>query len=273
MLTYKPIDAIIPRIPKAVREDENYATLMSNALQAYRDIAGPSDDKERIAIFDIVNHTVQLPESMHTINLVTYLCPGNGCTSVCKDQTVESTTVECTDCATGNYQIFHQVFLDSSYYHKCYEPLKYVGDSPMCTHCWNRHCHDCAETFSVDETGKLTTSIKEGKLCIVYLEYLQDKDGKYLVIDDPAVLRYLAIHATFRYLEERLLSSEQGAIAAFDRYLSLESIWQNKARGSIRQLTANLGAIRELGIDRYNAIMMRALPYYIRDKYEFNYGR
>jgi hypothetical protein len=275
MLPYIEIDSIIPRIPKPVREESSYTQMLADALAAYRQIGGPIDHlEERISIFKVVNHKVELPLEVHSISLVTKLC-NEPTDEQCKEfEALQSdSTTETSTCSTGNYQIFHQLFLDSSYYNNCYCPMKYVGpNTPLCEKCVNRFCHGCNETFSVDHNRVLTTSFADGYICVVYDRQLK-RNGKFLIVDDEVVKEYLATHVTWLYAQNQLLMREDGGQALFDRYQTRDSIWANKAAGRLRLLGLNLNAIRELTVDRYNAVMMRALPYWVRDKYEFNYGR
>jgi len=225
MLRYIEIDSIIPRIPQPVRKDMSFTQMLSDALAAYRQIGGPIDHlEERISIFQVKNHKVELPVDIHSISMVTKLC-NEPTDKQCEEfEALQSDAETCTDCATGDYQIFHQVFLDSSYYNSCYCPIKYVGpNTQLCQTCVNRFCHDCSETFSVDYNRVLTTSFKEGYICVVYDRQLK-KNGKYLIVDDEVVKEYLATHVTWLFIQNQALMGESGSMSLFDRYQTRDSM-------------------------------------------------
>jgi len=100
-MNYISISSILNYIPAAIKREEDKSTLLSYALDAYRDLGVRRSSISDIKVVPIVNHTVALPSGTKLINFVYYTAVLDAddklelCTcAVCPTDTT------CTNCAT-----------------------------------------------------------------------------------------------------------------------------------------------------------------------------
>lgn len=186
------LQTVLNRIPPAIRKEDYDENLLSYALDGLRFFSFNQKYINKIAIVPIHNHIVQIPEDLHSVNLVTYqadeptdeyaldmfcFCEDTKCGTCQKavscgnpgiyvgsDNNVFCDT--CSGCLTEKeefesrtnsicrHNISYQLFLDSRYYNELHLPLKFIGNGSnvLCTSCPNRFVQDCSETFSIDPT-------------------------------------------------------------------------------------------------------------------------
>ena len=279
MINYVKINAVLPRISNAVRQEDTNLNLLSYALNAYDLIASPVHKTESPNLYTVKDHKVQLCDDVIMINMATYMqgqpsdteCEGlNDCLNISSGTAQEEFNLtDSTNPCAGNYAISHKLFLASEYYNNNFYPLKYVGTSKfVCTQCVSRFCHDCNETFSVDENKVLWTSFKDGTICLLESKVMKDEDGDYLIIDDEDVIQYLALYAELQHFRNRMYSHEQGVISIVDRLESKMNIWYNKARSTIKKILLNPQLIGEITLNSRNNNFFKHLPDLYRDKTE-----
>jgi len=284
MTNYTKINSVLPLINRAVRNEDSNLTLLSYAFDAYDLLPGSTSKKEEVQIYEVKNHKVQLCQDIETLNLVTHLSKKpsdsecnelNNCVTITSGEAQEEFNIsEDNNPCAGNYAIAHKLFLDSNYYNNNYEPMKYIGNSSyVCTSCPNRFCHDCNETFSVDENKILWTSFKDGYICIWYDKRLVDEDGDYLIIDLTEVKKFLALYAELEHFRNRMYSKEQGVQSIVNDLEYKTTLWLKKARGAILKSGLNRNLIAELTTGSYNSRFFRMLPDKYRSKYEQNYNQ
>lgn len=280
MIKYTKINSVLPLIAKAVREEDTNLNLLSYALDAYRLIEAPSHNLEEVAVYQITDHKAELCSDIRTINLATYLfqSPSNTeCQSLSDCLNISSGTsqeeynlTDSTNPCAGNYAIAHKLYLSTDYYNNNYAPLKYIGTSSfVCTECFNRFCHDCSETFSVDSNNIMWTSFADGYVCLLYDKEAKDEDGDFLIMDDIEVKKFMALYAELEHFRNRWYSHEEGTGPFISNLESKVNLWYAKAKGSIRKQTANMALIKEITNGSKNAKFFNMLPYQYRQRYEF----
>lgn len=280
MIAYTKINSVLPLILKSVREEDTNLNLLSYALDAYRMIEGPSHTIEEVAVYEIKDHKAQLCSDIKTVNLATYLFqnPSNSeCTSLSdclnitsgESQEEYNLTSSSNPCA-GNYAIAHKLYLSTDYYNNNFAPLKYVGTSSfICTECFNRFCHNCNETFSVDHNKIMWTSFAEGYVCLLYDVEAKNEDGEFLIIDDVEVKKFLALYAEHEHFRNRFFMHEEGTGQNLSMLSGQVNYWYNKAKAAIRKTTLNATLIGEITNNSQNAKFFNMLPYQYRQRYEF----
>lgn len=276
MINYTKINSVLPLISKAVRQEDTNLNLLSYTLDAYRLIQGPTSMMEEVAIYEIKDHKVELCSDIKTINLVTYLnqptdsnCE-NCLNIVAGESQEEYNLTDSTNPCAGNYAIAHKLYLSTDYYNQNFAPLKYVGTSSfVCSDCYNRFCHDCNETFSVDHNKVMWTSFKDGYVCVMYDKELKDDDGNFLIIDDMDVKKYLALYAELEHFRNRWYSHEEGAGSFISNLESKVNLWYNKSKGTLNKISINAPLLKEMTNGSYNARFFNMLPYNYRQRYEF----
>lgn len=281
MINYVKIDAVLPRISKAIRQEDTNLNLLSYALQGYDLIASPLHKKESPRMYTVKDHKVELCKDVIQINLATFMLTSpnqnqceelNNCLNIQSGVAQEEYNLtDSTNPCAGNYSINHKLFLSSSFYNSNFYPMKYIGSSQyVCKSCFSRFCHECNETFSVDENKVLWTSFKDGTICLLESKVMKDEEGDYLIIDDEDVIKYLALYAELEHFRNRMYSHEQGSGQIVDRLESKVNIWYNKARSTIKKILLNPQIIGEITVNSYNNNFWRHLPDVYRDKTELN---
>lgn len=260
MIEFINLEKVLPSIPKRVRDEESIPQLLSFALEGYRNLDLPFNKQQKVLLCEVNNHQIQLPDEVKSITLVTH--------QYC-DPTNEETE-ELTKCfeesiySSGDYLMSHKLYLHENFigtdYHKNnFQPLKYIqGDINMCDRCINLNCH-CNDTFSVNHTKVLTTSIKEGWLCILY-ETDINSNGEYFIINTADVKRYLSLYVQQQHLENRMYGAEAGILQIKDRIDPQVNIYYNKARGGVLLRGVNRRLISEITVDSTNNRFYKVLP-------------
>jgi len=281
MINYVKINAVLPRISSAIRQEDTNMNLLSYALQAYDLIASPVHKIEEPRMYTVKDHKVELGDDVIQVNLATFMLnepTESDCNELASTLNIQSgvaqeeyNLTDSTNPCAGNYAIAHKLFLTTNYYNNNFYPMKYIGTSKYaCKSCLSRFCHDCGETFSIDENKVLWTSFKDGTVCLFESKVMKDEDGDYLIIDDEDVIKYLALYAELEHFRNRMYSHEQGAIRIVNSLESKVNIWYNKARSTIKKILLNPQLIGEITVNSKNNNFWRHLPDLYRDKTELN---
>lgn len=272
MISYTTINSVLPLISKSVRREDTVPNLKSYILQGYDLMPSISRNKEGILILQVKDHKAQLPKDVKNINLVTHMYndptadeSANLTGIETRTITIDLSTSDETNLCVGNYILSHKLFINSDYYNNNFNPMKYIGTSKfVCTDCVNRFCHNCNNTWSIDENKVLHTSVKDGYVCIIY-ETRVRVDNDFAIIDDPDVKYFLARYAELEHFRERSYSQENNAIYILDRLEAKVNTWYNKARSAILKTFLNKQLISEMLNNRYNARLYQNAPYIYRN--------
>lgn len=268
MINYVKINNILPYVSKAVLEESSQEEILSEALRGYELLASRRQTKEQVFIYTVKDHKTELSDDTIIINSV--YRTDNTLSDVYKKYCDCPETPEVTDNGcVGNYAIAHKLSLDSPDFKNSFYPMKYIGiSSYVCDTCVNMFCHDCNETFSVDENKVLWTSFKDGTLCVKAKVTITDEEGDYLIVDDEDVKKYLALHAELEHFRNRMYRHEQGVTGIVDRLESKSNVFYNRARSSIKKLSLNPQLIGEITNNSRNAQFFKFLPDNYRRKYD-----
>lgn len=274
MIRYTSLESALPLVSRAVRRQLNKTEMLAWAYDGYEQLQIPGETEPVVQLFEVKDHKVKLPMEVKEINLVTYLLNDPSEEELKELETCNLTEEEIEGSCVGRYILAHKVFLESSYYNNNFFPLKYIGNAPyLCENCFNRFCHQCNETFSVDHNKILWTSFKEGSICVEYERDILDTEGYPKIVDIPEVKRYLAFYIEYEHWRNRSGESDVGANREVNNALSLMNIWYNKARGSVLLHQVDRRTISELTLNDFNARFFKMLPDNYRRKYEIGgYG-
>lgn len=272
MINYTSIETVIPLLPRGIRRQLDKTEILAHIVDGYNELELPGETEPIAQLFEVKKHMVKLPSEVKTINLVTHLA--NQPTEAEEEEFVEcivateSTTPDCENCV-GNYILAHKTFITSDYYNNNYYPMKYIGNmSKICDACFNRFCHDCSETFSIDHNKTMWTSFKEGFVCVDYDRLICDEEGYIKIIDDPNIKRYLAYFVEYQYWRNRSIEADQAAYRHQKEAQSNMNVYYNKARGSTLSKQVNRHLLAEVGMHGVNERFFRMLPDNYRVKTE-----
>lgn len=256
MINYTTINKVIPRLPKYVRDNYSSVELKSNILHAYRELGLRQQTESKVTLIELTDHKVQLPDEIKYINMATYA----NCHNICETMEAEPDEIcgcpelEINECVTNYNSIRYELntlFLNTKTHSNHFIPLKYEqSDYNICPNCPHTNCNTCNDTFSVNSNRELTSSIKEGTLCIFY-ETEMDK-----IVDDPNVITYLTYAVQKLVAIDRSYMNESNNMLAF--FTQQSNIWYNKARGSVNLSTINLPLINDILFSDSNFLNFKA---------------
>lgn len=250
MTDYISIKAVLDPayFPRPLRQETDDDTILSNALSAYRLLNVYQKYEEDTYVTTFENHSLQLPDEINTINLVTYLIP--------KDQSVVNDIYN-----LGNYDFL---------------PLRYVGNRAInltlkdynnstCKVCTHPELNACSETYTITPFREMTLSLKEGCICIDYLKEVKDEYGNFLIIKDENVLKFLATYAAAIVWRDRAMTKEEQGFQIWQSLLQQAELLMKKAKGSLIQRNLDLTTIDSVGMNTYNMRLSR-VPSFVWNK-------
>ena len=252
MLEFIPIQAVLDSayFPRALRQELDDNTILTHALDAYRLLNIYQKLEEATVIKELKNHSVgTLPEDIHTINIVTYVLPKNS------TQNISYSNI-------GEHDLI---------------PMRYIGNRKInmtlndyntssCKVCYHPELNGCSETYSISIFKELTSSIKDGIICIDYLREAKDEQGNFLIIKDPNILRYLGLYATAMVWRDRQNVKEEASTNLFMQYLQMAEIALRKAKGVFIQRNIDLSLVDSIsGTNTFNQRLMRS-PSFVFNK-------
>lgn len=83
-----------------------------------------------------------------------------------------------------------------------WEPLRLTTNpyhNSICSDLTITRCDNCANEFSIDPSGVITTTLDEGTLLVAYLGYPVDSDGYALIPDDENVKEAIQHFVLYKY--------------------------------------------------------------------------
>lgn len=101
-----------------------------------------------------------------------------------------------------------------------------------CQNSINLTCN-CEHTYSIGKQGDITTSLKSGYLAMGVLSYPTDKNGEFLVPDDPDVLEAIKDYVLSRIWERKMNYGVDNAFQLHKHYLTQFETRAAKARGKL----------------------------------------
>lgn len=233
----KPLDNVFNYLPRTLRRELNDDDqIRSWALQALRRVHHSDRYIKDITFHDITNHRISLPDDVKKVYKVSYATSQPSQLEIdslcrCEAQTDSSTYTLEDDCVP----IYHQLFLNSDYYHNTFKPMAYkksrLTDNYVCNVNWG----GCYGFYSLDTTGTVMTfSEKEGFVAIEYLAEIKDTDGNFLVPDIEELWQGLASWIKAKFFEERTIVSEQNSDQRYLANLQESKVWLTQARGILK---------------------------------------
>lgn len=268
MKTYTNLKSILPLIPSRIKEDIGISQVLSYALNGYNELGLRDDLRDKVILLKLTNHKVQLPKNIKEIGLVTYM--KNKPTKEDEDELQAVYSEEYEDYYLTHQLVIDRDFLNSNYFNNSFVPLKYIqGELDiLCKECANVHCHDCSETYSVDKNKILTSSIKDGYLC-VYYSTSQHENGEFYIRDIPEIKRYLSYYVQQMYAEEIMWNHETNSFNMAQKLSIQTATWHNKAYGAALLRGVNRPLNEEILTRSYNNSLFQNIPHEYRLKYYY----
>lgn len=245
MIDYVAIQAVLDPayFPRVLRQEADDDTILTHALDAYRMLNISQKLEEGYEVLELKNHSLNISSDIRVINMVTGLITNNG------------------EVYSPSYGLGDNV---------SFIPLRYVGNRTInstlhdynntsCKVCYHPELSSCAETWSLSIFKEMTTSIKDGWICIDYLKEAKDENGNFLIIKDPNILRFLGTYAVAMIWRDRDNGLEQGAANQFQKYLQMAEVLMKKAKGAMYQRNIDLNLLSSIsGTTTVNQRLLRS---------------
>ena len=250
-LEYLPIENVFNFISPEIREDYGKdAQMLSNALQALRQLNIPDMTCTGVTCLEVIDHKVCLPQNIKTIEDIRLV-----------NRQPEQFHIESTN-ADGEIEngLYAQLFLQSAFYNECTTPLNFKGNTKsnyITSSCYQRFKSSSDIGFSITDRC-LTVDVASGWLCVVYNEELKTDDGKFLIPKFPSqIWMGMGKYVEAQYWLRR--SIKEPSLRKFYRDdLALANMYLYKANGIFKQRAISfktLAAIQNIEVDwiRLNA--------------------
>jgi hypothetical protein len=192
--------------------------------------------EDDIKFIRVSNHKACLPKGLLQINQIAYK----------RNFSLDASDKENINRLLGiDNEIFMQgsslwtgtIFFNSDYYYRQWLPLHLSTNTfALSVHCDNSvniGCK-CDYEYTVSPDGTITTSFKDGIICISYKRYPLDCDGELLIPDSEYYKEALRAYTMMRIWEFRMNMKEEGAERLYMMYRDLWSLMKGKAVGDIR---------------------------------------
>lgn len=183
----------------------NELEMLDHAAAAMEKIGVSPQFEEAIYLTKVENHKAQLPSGLVLINQIAYKHDGT---------LTESDIDEIKKYVGIDNDNYYNGFLGSSYYQRCYYPLRLANSSFASHFHMNDEYHlnvNSEHTYSVHPNGTITTSFKEGYIIISYLKYPQDECGDFLIPDNADFVDALFSYCMYKHFEREWAMNKEGA--------------------------------------------------------------
>jgi len=294
MVDYIKLEAVLNRIPIAIREQESEGNLLSYALDIYKEINVAHKYETNIVLLQLKDHKVKLPDDVKHINILTYQSnlptPGeccellrcadevtcNLCQTTCPDINFSGDNGYCCSCGEcltepENYinrsnlicrhTLSYQLFLSSQYYANNFEPLKYVGTgSNICTKCTNRF-QVYENWFKVSPTRVLWSNLKDVILCMDY-DAEVTIDGNIMIPNHSKLIRAMAAYAEAIHWKNKISMHEENAINIYQQRLAEAEVLLKSARGDLLLQSVDVDKAEDLSIGQPNFQLTKVPEFY-----------
>lgn len=295
-MEYVPLESILNYIPRVVKRESNREDLLSHALLALRELNIAQRYHTEMKIFEVINHKIDLPAGVSSIQLVTYMDsnPSNDdieeylCAEIkscpsCKSELCKTSGMywegdsvfcdTCTNCLSEPYSynerlcrptLNYQLWLDSALYNNNFTLLRFTGNTKglLCSDCPNLRCNGCSYSFSYSpSTNQLVfPDFRTGYICLAYYEEIKDEEGRYLIPKNSKLQQALATFALSKHWEVRAMAHEQGAQQMWLTLQTRAAIELKKARGSLLLAGINPEEIAQISFNKRYISNLIKLP-------------
>ena len=255
MVQYTPLNAVLDSsyVPAALKKEADEDTMLSYGLDAYRLLNLPLEYQAKICIKPIINHSVELPSDIHSLEMVTYL-PELPAEMTGSDNLLPIST-------DTDYNIFYKIWAINTSESNKYFPLRNVGNGSNinCNACHNSALNRCSETFSILPSKSLLTSIKDGYVCLNYSGEIKDVFGNFMIINSTEIKRYIGLYIQSQIWLSRASSKEEQAFSMYKELLRMTELAMRKARGIQIMKSISVNEISQItGTDTYNQRLIRS---------------
>jgi hypothetical protein len=248
---YVPLSAVLNdlRIPS---EYYNESDALEWAAIAMGKIKAHVIKEHAVTYLHVQNHKAVLPKGLLRIDMIAYRLEEPGIT--------EEEIIQYQNSLRTSESLTFQLL--SGKFFNGYRPLR-LATSPFAAAIV---CEDCGSlnvqgehTYSITPNGCITTSFKEGFVCVAYTRYPKSKEGEFMIPADEDYLDAIANYIMFRHWEVRWNAMEDGARERFEYYRQKWSHLQRKATGAINM--PNIDILENIRQNR-NRLVPKERHYY-----------
>ena len=253
-----PIDYIYNYVSPLVRSNiNNDVQILEWALNAYRNFESPIRFKNDIVFLKVLGHKTEIPQYIHRITKAKWLNKSPSETQLSELYSC----VECKEPATvterfdAKCPFNHRLFITSSFYNDCWEPVNYIGE-----YCKNFICkvkfYEGCENYTTDTLNKtITTTFKEGILALEYEKEIQDIEGNYMLPKLPNILwEYLNKVVLCKYWEGQMQVGVQNAHGLYQLYRQESSTLESAVRGRLIAMSIKVENVYNLNTSFTNMV-------------------
>ena len=253
MNKYISLKAVIPYLPRYIKEEESESQLLSWALLGYRqNITVPAwKDDFRVCLATVTNNRAKLPFGINKIISIGY-----SKNKPCKEN---DTTQQWFDSMIDNDFVLLSQDIAYQNLKRNLQTLRYVGQNPElltfgCANLFSK----CNINFSVDKQLKyVTLDEPEGYLVIVYSSSVTE-DGDYLIPDDADLLQALAYYVEARHWHDRAARKEESTEGMFQQRLLMADNKFREFRNKQVLRKFNADGYKQQLLDRFNSLHVGA---------------
>lgn len=212
--------------------DENLideATVIEWASQAMRRLKVQQTLDTKVAFLAVDNHTAQLPCGLKYIDQIYYK-------ETMDAEDLEQIQLYVSDADSNTISKKYMDFHNSDYY-KTWKPIRLAVSNAfhLGIHCKNsiNIYTKCEHEYSVNKTGTIKTSFKNGFLALTYLSFPMNEDGDFLIPDDIWVLETIKDWCLMKLWEKRMNMKEEGSMRLYEHYRRAHRIGEAEAKGRL----------------------------------------
>lgn len=213
----------------------NEVLLIEDCARAMDMIGAIIQYKPNVVFKHVENYSTTLPKGLIQINQIAY--KKNFILTEANAQAIRDTLGIDNEQYMEDSDLPNLAWLGSNEFRSAWQPLTLNTN----TFALSVHCDDCPNigancqySYTVTPDGEITTTFKEGYICISYLSYPLDCDGNFMIPDDEDYKEALRSYCLMRNWEMRWNMKEEGADARYSKYQQLWGLFKAKATASIR---------------------------------------
>lgn len=212
-------------------------TVLENCARAMDMIGAKVQYEDDVKFIKVTNHKACLPKGLIQINQIAhkrnFLLAEKD-----KERINELLGIDEGDFMDDSTLWLHATFFTSDYYYKQWQPMRLstntFAKAVHCDNCINLKC-ESEYTYTISPDGTITTSFKDGFICISYIRHPIDCNGEFLIPDSEYYKEALRTYCMMRIWEYRLNMKEEGAQGMYLMYRDLWSLMKSKAIADIRE--------------------------------------
>lgn len=266
MKNFIKLKSVLANIPKALFEEASESDFIDWLLDGLKLLPQTIQYEPKLEFFEIIDGKVQLPKQVKQINSVMWQSsdPSKECLDELLDQCTQDEPSDINP-AICRPSITYKMFLESPYFKKNYQVLKYVGTSStlISNHCDCKYS-GCSESFVVTPTKTMYLSLDKGFICVNYDTPMCDESGDILIPDEQILVEFLVAYCICKHWENRQFSKEEQAVNFYDKYNQKQAILLRQARGKLMLNAVDFANLMDINGQYTKLIKLPEILFYAR---------